>query len=296
MDFLYAITEDLANRNTVIAGLPDGISSGIAVAIAEEVKRKGLGQWSAVRSVETGQRTPAQSVTQRSQSGNAKGLVLWVDATGEDTVAKAWGEYVLRFAGSPELPRICIAMPTACANSCREDRGLRRRFWKDFVTSTDSRVLAERHVRRLEHSDAHATLKCTLIAELAGPDLALATKLTETPLERILDPENYPLESIWAVQLSILFPLIERERRRLLEIYRDFWHLPHVRENGREIRHLEKLEIGDMDTQAQQSEVFRNERERLGWLRRVRNSLAHIKIVPWSTLTSPVARQIVDFT
>ena len=296
MDFLHAITEDLANGNTVIVGLPEGTSSGIAVEIAEEVKRKGLGQWSAVRSVEAGQQTPTQSVTQRSQSGNAKGLVLWVDATGKDIVAKAWGEYVLRFAGSPDLPRICIAMHTTCADSCREDRGLRRRFWKDFVTSTDSRVLAERHVRRFEHSEAYVALKGTLVAELAGPNLALATKLANTPLERILDPEDYPPESIWAAQISILFPLIERERRRLLETYRDFWILPHPREDGREIWHIEKLEIGDMDTQAQQNGALGNERKRLDWLRRVRNDLAHLRIVSWATLNSPIARQIVDFT
>lgn len=297
MDFLDAITEDLANRNTVIVGLPDGMSSGIAVAIAEVIRRRGLGQWSAVRSVETGQQAPAQSVTQRSQSGNAKSLMLWVDATGKGTAAKAWSEYALRFAGSPESPRICIAMHTDCADSCREDRGLRRRFWKDFVTSTDSRVLAERHVRLLEHSEAHTALKCTLVAELAGPDLDAATQLSDAPLEDILAPRKYPLESIWAAQISVLFPLIERERRRLLETYRGFWNLPHVREDGREIQLLEKLEIGDMATQAkQQGGVLRKEQECLEWLRRVRNNLAHLKIVPWATLNSPIARQIVDFT
>ncbi len=296
MYFLDAIIEDLADGNTVIAGLPDGISPGIAVEVAEAVKRKGLGQWSVVRSVEAGQRTPAELVRQRSQSDSTKGLILWVDATGEDKVAKAWGEYALRIAGSPELSRICIAMHTACAKACREDRGLRRRFWKDFVTSTDSRVFAERYVRRFEHSEAHVALKGTLVAELAGPDLAFATKLSNTPLERILDPESYPPECIWAAQISILFPLIDRERRRLLETYRDFWCLPHVREDGREIRQIEKLEIGDMDTQAQQSRAFRNERKRIDWLRRVRNDLAHLKIVPWATLNSRIARQIVDFT
>lgn len=299
MDFLDAITEDLAKRNTVIAGLPDGISSGISVEIAEEVKRKGLGQWFAVRSAETGQRTPAQSVSQvsqRSQSGNAKDLVLWVDATGEDTAAKAWGKYALLFARSSEVPRLCIAMHTAYAESCREDIGLRRHFWKDFVTSTDSRVLAERHVRRLEHSEAHTALKCTLVAELAGPDLDAAAQLSDTPLEDILAPRKYPLESIWAAQISVLFPLIERERRRLLETYRDFWNLPHLREDKREIRHLEKLEIGDMVAQARQSGALRNELKRLNWLRRVRNDLAHLKIVSWATLNSRIARQIVDFT
>ena len=164
------------------------------------------------------------------------------------------------------------------------------------MTSTDSRVLAERHVRRSEHGNAHTALKCTLIAELAGPDLAFATQLANTPLERILALENNPLKSIWAAQIAILFPLIECERRRLLETYRDFWSLPHTREDGREIRHIEKLEIGDMDTQAQQNWALRNERKRLDWLRRVRNDLAHLRIVSWATLNSPIARQVVDFT
>ena len=296
MDFLDAIIEDMADGNIVIAGLPDETSSGIAVEIAEAVKRKGLGQWSAVRSAETGQQTPAQSVRQRSQSGNAKGLVLWVDATGKDTVAKAWGEYALRFAGFPEVPRICIAMQMACAKACRENSGLRQRLWEDFVTSTDSRVLAERHVRRFEHGDAHVALKCTLVAELAGPDLVCATQLADKPLEHILASGNYPLESIWAAQISILFPLIERERRRLLGTYRDIWSLPHVREDGQEVRNLEQLEIGDMAVQARQSGALRNERQCLDWLRRVRNNLAHLKIVSWATLTSRIAHQIVDFS
>ena len=296
MDFIEAIIEDMADGNIVIAGLPDGMSSGIAVEIAEAVKRKGLGQWAPVRSAETGQQTPAQSVRQRSQSGNAKGLVLWADATDKDTAAKAWGEYALRSAGSPEVPWLCIAMQMSCAKACRENSGLRRRFWEDFVTSTDSRVLAERHVRRFEHGDAHVALKCSLVAELAGPDLAFATQLADKPLEHILDPANYFLGSIWAAQVSILFPLIERERRRLLGTYRDVWNLPHVRKDGWKIRCLEELEIGDMDAQAQQSRALKSERERLDWLRRVRNSLAHLKIVPWATLTSPIARQIVNFT
>ena len=296
MDFIEAIIEDMADGNIVIAGLPDGMSSGIAVEIAGAVKRKGLGQWSPVRSAETGQKTPAQSVRERSQCDNSKGFILWVDATDKDTAAKAWGEYALRFAGAPETPRICIAMHTACAESCREDIGLRRHFWKNFVTPTDSRVLSERHVRRFEHSNTHAALKCTLVAELAGPDLAFATQLADTPLERILAPGNYPLKSIWAAQISILFPLIECERRRLLETYRNVWSLPHVRKDKSIVRCLEELEIGDMDTQAQQSRALRNERKRLDWLRRVRNDLAHLRIVSWATLNSPIARQIIDFT
>ena len=60
-------------------------------------------------------------------------------------------------------------------------------------------------------------------------------------------------------------------------------------------RRLEDLEIGDMAAQARRFRVLETEQRRLDWLRRVRNALAHNEIVPWGTLVSPVALQIVDF-
>lgn len=70
---------------------------------------------------------------------------------------------------------------------------------------------------------------------------------------------------------------------------------PHTRKDGTEIRRLEDLEIGDMAAQARRFRVLETEQRRLDWLRRVRNALAHNEIVPWGTLVSPVALQIVDF-
>ena len=71
--------------------------------------------------------------------------------------------------------------------------------------------------------------------------------------------------------------------------------LPHLRKDGREIVSLENLEIGDLAAQARLVGVPEPERQRLQWLRRVRNALAHNKVVSWQTLTSPIAIRIVDF-
>ena len=50
-----------------------------------------------------------------------------------------------------------------------------------------------------------------------------------------------------------------------------------------------------MAAQARQLRALETERRRLDWLRWVRNTLAHSKIVPWSMMISPTALQIADF-
>ena len=70
-------------------------------------------------------------------------------------------------------------------------------------------------------------------------------------------------------------------------------HIP--AKDGTVIRCLIDLEIGDMATQARLGGPLVAERQRLDWLRRVRNALAHSKVVPWGTLTSPIAVHIADF-
>ena len=294
-DFLYTIVDDLIDGNTVLVGLPDATLPQFAVEIAEAVRRKRIGRWPPVRSVEARGRTPAQSV--ESRSGDVERPFLWVEATDKDTASK-WTDYARRrFAGFDATPRVCIAMPIAHAEVYREDSGLRRRLWEDFVTASDSRVLIERWGRYFGSDPMHIALKSTLVAELTGSDLAWAEQLAHKSLRQILDPSKFSPDHIWAAQVSVLFPLIDRERRRLLEKYQNFWNLPHLRENGQEIRHRKKLEVGDLFTQVkyQRVEVTEADEERLDWLRLVRNLLAHHDIVLWGTLTSPVARQIVNF-
>ena len=141
----------------------------------------------------------------------------------------------------------------------------------------------------------HIAFKGALIAELAGPDLPQAERLAEEPLGRLLATKSHPTERIWAAQISVLLPLVESERRRLLGLYEEHWRLPHTRKDGKKILCLEDLEIGDMEAQARQFRALEIEQRRLDWLRRVRNALAHNKVVPWGTLVSSIALQIADF-
>ena len=294
-DFLDTIIEDLVGGNTVLVGIPDTMRSRCSVMIAETVKRKEIGQWTTVRSMEAPELTLIQSI--ESHNSDAKRLVLWVEATDEDTASKWVNDARRRFAGSDEMPRICIAMPIVHAEVYQEDSGLRRHLWTDFVTASDSRVLIERWCRYLGKDPMHIALKSTLIAELIGPDLVMADELAHKSLRQILDPSKFSPEHIWSAQVSVLFPLIGRERQRLLKKYQNLWNLPHCREDGWKIRHLEKLEVGDLYAQVehQQVNLSHADEDRLNWLRLVRNRLAHHDIVPWGTLTSPEARQIANF-
>ena len=295
-DLLAAIVGDLSDRNSVFVGLPTDVSGALfAVEVADLVKRDRCGRWESVRSVEAHTAAPSDSVTRR-LSGQAAGeCILWVDATGSDNAAAAWADFARLSAGSPEAPRLCIGMAAARAAECAEDKGLRRRVWQDFVTASDSRVLAERSGRRRGNSPLHTALKSALIAELAGTDLASADRLSREPLRWMVDAKEHPDERIWAAQVSVLFPVVERERRRLLDAYRTLWHLPHIRKDETEVSILEELQIGDMAYQALDIRVLAGERQRLNWLQRVRNALAHGEPVAWGTLVSLAAQQVADF-
>ena len=295
-DFLDAIVKDLTDRNSVLVGLPDEAPVAVvALEIADVIKRNGLGRWETVPSNEAYKTAPLEYITRGFDGRDAEGFVLWIDSMNGDEAATVWADYARQFAGIKKTPRICIAMSTACAEACSEDKGLRRRLWRDFVTASDARVLMERFGRRFGRSPEHIALKSALIAELAGPDLAFAERLAEEPIGRILAARDHPPERIWAAQVSVLFPLVERERRRLLDVHRNLWLMPHLREDGEEIQSLEDLEIGDMASQARWVRALETEWRRLDWLRRVRNALAHNEIVPWGTLVSPIALQITDF-
>ena len=295
-DFLDTITEDLGDRTTVLVGLPDEIPGGaLAEEVADLVMHRGLGRWEPIRASEARSVAPIDSVARRFNGGNARGSVLWVDITGDGESPGTWPDYARRQAESPHLPRLCIVMNSACAESCPEDKRLRRRLWRDFVTPLDARALVERLGRRFGYRTAHLALRSAVVSELVGTDLGFAEQLSRVPLGRILQARGSPRDRIWAAQISVLFPLVERERQRLLDTYRTIWRVPYTRQDGTQIRCVNDLEVGDMAAQARAVGSLEGERQRLGWLRRVRNALAHNEVVPWSTLTSPVGVQVVDF-
>ena len=295
-DLLDTVLEDLADRIAVLAGLPDDFPSGaFTEEVSDLVKHRGLGRWESVRSSEARIRAPADTLARRLQSSNASGSVLWVDTMGGDATARAWADHARRLAELPDMPRLCIMMDAASAEACDEDKRLRRRLWREFVTPLDTRALVERIGRRSGHSRTHSMLRSTVIAELAGADLALAERLSHDPLREVMQANEHTRERIWRAQVSVLLPLVESERRRLLDAYRTLWRLPHLRKDGRKIVFLEDLEVGDMATQARLIGVPELELKRLRWLLRVRNALAHNKAVTWDTLTSPIAVRILDF-
>lgn len=296
VDFLETVVADLADRNSVLAGLPDEVrTDSLAVEIADLVRHRGLGRWETVRFTEARRRKPSELMAQRFDGSNTAGAVLWIEATGGGVPARAWSDYARDFAEMPNMPRLCIAMDAAQAEDCGEDKRLRRRLWRDFVTPLDARAIAVRFGRRSGHRPANIVLRSALVAELAGTDLGFAERLSRYPLPGILNASDHPRERIWAAQVAVLLPLVERQRQLLLSAHRTRWQLPYERGDGRQVRCLKDLEIGDMATQARLGGLFGVDRERLNWLRRVRNQLAHNDVVSWATLTSRIAVQIEDF-
>lgn len=295
-DFLDTVFEDLTDRVVVFAGLPDEVPpSVLAVEMADLVKLRGLGTWSVVRSSEACSTAPSDSIELRIDSGKSTGLVLWIDATVKLAAATAWIHHATRLVEIRDMPRMFIAMSEACAIACGEEKRIRRRLWRDFVTKLDSRALVERIGRRAGYRPLHLALKSTLVAEIAGADLALAERLFRDPMGRLLHQGRHSHEKVWAAQVATLLPLVERERQQLLYSHQALWQLPHIRKDGRKISKLSDLEIGDMAAQAQRGGQLEGSRKRLIWLRRVRNSLAHNEVVPWPVLVSPIALQVMDF-
>lgn len=292
-DLLAVIGEDLSG-GSVLLGLPEELPGSLfAIEVAELTVRSGFGRWETVRAEESCE--PRAYVDQWLNAGAAEEFVLWVDATGQISAAQTWVDYVRRSAGATGTPRMCIAMDMAYAKVCPEEKGLRRRVWSDFVTSSDSRALVERACRRSGKSRMHTALKSALVAELADGDLSLAEQLSGQRLGGIFDSPKHSPDRKWAAQVAVLFPIVESERQHLRDTHRDLWNLPYTREDGKRIERLEELEIGDMARQVREIPALAAERERLDWLRRVRNALAHSEVVPWATLISHTGIQIVDF-
>ena len=290
-DFLDTVLEDLTDRVAVILGLPEDIPAmDLRVEVADSVRHRGLGRWEAIRSADL---TPDDLMGSTTKGNDTTNAVLWIEATDDDTVASSWIAHARLLGEFSGLDRICVVVNEICAEACIEDKRLRRRVWRDFVTALDSRALAQRFGRRAGHNPAHSQFRSTVIAELAGNDLVLAEKLCRQPLARILEDGAHPRERIWAAQVQVLLPMVEQERLRLLDTYQGIWKLPHERKDGSVVERLEDMEIGDMARQARLVGPDL-EQKRLIWLRRIRNALAHNDVVAWGTLTSPVGIGILD--
>ena len=293
-DFIRTVVGDMRDGNIVVTGLPNPYPKHIALEVAEACKLERLGMWFTVGSKEAQTTPPQDSIDARTAGNRSSRWVIWVDAK-DDESAYSWINFANRVAGDDAAPNVCIAMAISRAEKCNEEKRLRRRLWQDFVSPTDSRVIAERHCRQSGRSRLHTELKCALIAKLAGANLSEADLMSKGKLSGLLDTNKFDHKLIWAAQVSVLFPLVDRERRRLLKQYHDHWDLPHDRVKGQKIYNLDEFEIGDMCIQAYKKPILKLELKRLRWLRQVRNELAHYKVISWGSLMSPVALEIADF-
>ena len=287
VDFVRAIVEDLRDGHIVIAGIPVEYVGGVAVEVAEVSRRERLGVWSAIGTDEARTATPEGLIRAHGARNRSGGGVIWVNSI-DNEAAKSWINYVNEFASKDTAPKVCVAMTTSCAKECKEEKHLRRRIWFDFVTSTDSRVLVERRCRQGRYGHVQMELKCELVTKLAGSNLSNAERMSTTKLSKLFDLKTYREEDVWAAQVAVLLPFVDKERRRILKQYSGYWRVPSFRQE-------EDLEVGEMWTQAQKSGVLEQEKRRLEWLRRVRNDLAHNKAISWGTFMSATTLKFTDF-
>ncbi|MCY3622891.1 MAG: hypothetical protein OXH68_14405 [Gammaproteobacteria bacterium] len=238
---------------------------------------------------------PLSAITgRRAMAREGDRLILWVDARTHAAVG-AWTEYMPRVMRSSDCPRVVVSTQESIATDCLLSARLRLRKWSSYVTKTDSRVLAERAGRRMGNGVFQLAMKSAVVAELAVGDLEKADSLVQVPLDRLIGMKECQ-HGVWAAQVAVLLPLIEQERRRALKEYEGCWRLPHTRADGKTIRRLEALEIGDLALQSES--VFgipSDARKRFRWLSRMRNALAHANVVPWGTLINPTARTLANF-
>ena len=287
IDFVYAIVGDLRDGHFVIAGIPHEYARDVAVEVAEASKREQLGVWSTV-GIDEARMASADALIRTHGTENRSGSgIIWVNAI-DNEVATSWINYANEFASKDITPKVCVAVPTSCARKCKEEKHLRRRLWLDFVTSTDSRVLVERHCRQGRYSRVQMELKCELVTKLAGSNLSSAERMATGKLSKLFDIKTHRKEDVWAAQVAVLLPFVDKERRRILKQYPGCWRVPRFRQE-------EDLEVGEMWMQAQQSRVLEQEKRRLEWLRRVRNDLAHNKVISWGTFMSAITLKFADF-
>lgn len=296
-DFLGAVIGDLMAGNSVIMGVPSDIPRALlSLEVARRIRSRRLGEWISFSGRIGEGRELEEFEMWRSSNEQADRAVVWVDARGDGKVAESWADRLICGVGSADsLPRICLAMNLDVLEKFHEEKGLRIRRWPQYVSDLDSRVLVVRRERKAERSDEYIALKSALVAAIAGSRLSFTEELIRLSIEELLDENRFSRQQIWAGEISVLFPLLDRERRRMLEKYCEYWRVPFESRTGRVVKNYLDLEITDMADQAKAIRGMKREIRHLYWLRRVRNALAHMKVVPWPTLVSTDASAFIRF-
>jgi hypothetical protein len=116
----------------------------------------------------------------------------------------------------------------------------------------------------------HSGMKQTVSDEIKIHPAVLAFK----------DPDEEIKRRVWTAQISVLFPYIEEQRRKLLESYKKHFRIPYTTINGETIENLWQLEISHILSQfaeglpVEPKEVIFTDK-----LRKMRNQMAHLDLV-----------------
>lgn len=294
-DFLAEIVRDLASGYVVVVGVPTALPYGsMSVEVTEGVHRRGLGSCLVFREREIRDCQPRELYRSR-VAGRRPGQVALVDARFDDEIAGQWRRFLFERLDCSSASGLCVVFHDAWAEELREQKGLRIRLWREFVSTVDARVVVQRGERGLQRSVEYVELKCALVAELADGDLEAAYRLSECTLKELIDITRFPCERVWSAQVAVLLPLVDRERRRLLDAYRESWVVPYSIEGSRRVEELSELEVSHMVHQARENPIIAKELGLLRWLRAVRNSIAHMRVVNWATLVSPHVTERINF-
>lgn len=91
---------------------------------------------------------------------------------------------------------------------------------------------------------------------------------------------------LWTAQMTILLPLIERERRRFQQKFAPSFQIPFTTNTGERIDQLQDMEIGHIWHQMTQNpgRYPQDDRDRVRLLRHARNELAHFKPLDFNTI------------
>lgn len=285
--FFRAVSEDLVGMNCVVVGLPVGFPVDTVRTCFDRAIRVACSSAGDLLKSASPDSVVSGIVGCRSSSRS----VVYIDARSSgSSVLEDWNGFVSSEARMVDnvRTRVCVVLGEEDARVCREEKRFRRQLWSDYVTRLDSRVLAMERIRHLDVSDEHKALKVSLVGALCGSDLLMAERYSEYSLRRLVKGDVDAERLVWSGQVSVLFPLIEGQRIRLLHDYDDFWQ---PRSDG------SLLELRFMKDQwnwqsAGHKSTFWKVYNQIEWLKYARDRLAHMECIPWERL---VGSPVMDF-
>ncbi len=179
--------------------------------------------------------------------------------------------------------------------------------YANYITDYDCLMLCQTLISSLSCSSAAKQYISEVASNLADNQVELAGMLVSYKMELIQKPESVAWEvftkeniacenlrekvntALWEAQVKIIFPLLERYRRDLIQKHQHQLkkHLPMPGSDGKMIHSLNELELGELYFLCYNHKLLSTpEFNRLVKMRDARNSLAHWGVIPYSELVN----------